>query len=83
MIIKELRKWDTPQVKSKIIEIKSSILENRFKLSQGELSNTSVIRQSKRIVAQLLTILKERNEKITFKDWKQYGELANKKENGK
>lgn len=83
MIIKELRSYDTPKIKSMVIKLKSSIMENRFKLSQGENVNTSDIRKSRRVIAQLMTILKERNEKITHSDWKGFGDMFTDKEEDK
>lgn len=68
MIIKELRGYDSSKLKSMFVQLKSSLLENRFKLSQGELTNVSVFKQSRRVIAQILTILRERGESVTHKD---------------
>lgn len=68
MIIKELRSYDTQKIKSMIIQLKTSIMENRFKLAQGELTNTSQNKKSRKVIAQLLTILRERGETLGPKD---------------
>lgn len=68
MIIKELRSYDTPKIKSMVVKLKSSIMENKFKMSQGESVNTSDIKKSRRVIAQLMTILGERGERLTYSD---------------
>lgn len=83
MITKELRSYDTPKIKSMAIQLKASILENKFKLTQGEITNTDIFKQSRKVIAQLLTILHERGEKITSKDWKEYGDTNKEKQDKK
>ncbi|WP_246307742.1 50S ribosomal protein L29 [Candidatus Mycoplasma haematohominis] len=83
MITKELRSYDTQKIKSMVIQLKASILENRFKLAQGEITNTGIFKQSRKVIAQLLTILQERGEKISFKDWKAYSDSVKEKSDKK
>ncbi|AEW45930.1 50S ribosomal protein L29 [Mycoplasma haemocanis str. Illinois] len=79
-MIKDLRGYETQEVKNMIIKLKAKLLENRFKLVQGELTNTAIFKETRRTIAQLLTILRERNEKLTAKDWQHYKEISDKKE---
>ncbi|OAL10371.1 50S ribosomal protein L29 [Candidatus Mycoplasma haematobovis] len=75
-MIKELRGYDSQEIKNMIIKLKAKLVENRFKLVQGELTNTNIFKETRRTIAQLLTILNERGEKLTPTDWKLYKEIA-------
>lgn len=75
-MIKELRDYSSQDIKNMIIKLKAKLVENRFKLVQGELTNTNIFRETRKTIAQLLTILNERGERLTPTDWKLYKEIA-------
>lgn len=79
-MIKELRGYETSKIKSMLIQLKSKLLENRFKLMQGEVSDNSVFRKTRKAIAQMFTVLKERGETLTLSDWKNYASKEDEKE---
>lgn len=84
-MLKELRETDTEALKSMLFKLKVKLLEYRFQLAQGTLKNTSLIKVTKRTVAQLLTILHERNERFSNQDLSRFLKQAEeeKQEQGK
>lgn len=63
MDIKELKKLPEQELKKLIEDKKQRLRELRFDLSSGKVKNVREIRQARKLVAQSLTILKERNGK--------------------
>ncbi len=59
----ELRDISTEELSAKEQEIRESVFRMRFKLSTGELEDTSKIKQSKKDIARIKTIMSERNRK--------------------
>lgn len=59
----ELRDISTEELSNKEQEIRESVFRMRFKLSTGELEDTSKIKQSKKDIARIKTIMSERNRK--------------------
>ncbi len=59
----ELREISTEELSTKEQEIRESVFRMRFKLSTGELEDTSKIKQSKKDIARIKTIMSERNRK--------------------
>ncbi len=59
----ELRDISTEELLNKEKEIRESVFRMRFKLSTGELEDTSKIKQSKKDIARIKTIMSERNRK--------------------
>ncbi len=59
----ELRDISTEELSAKEQEIRESVFRMRFKLSTGELEDTSKIKQSKKDIARIKTIVSERNRK--------------------
>ena len=57
---KELRELSNAELIQKEQELREDILRLRFKLSTGELEDTTQIRKTKKDVARILTILNER-----------------------
>ena len=57
---KELRELSDAELTKKEQELREDILRLRFKLSTGELEDTTQIRKTKKDVARILTILSER-----------------------
>lgn len=56
----ELRKLSTEELKEKVIELKKKLFNLRFQNKIGSLTNTSEIKQTKKDIARILTILRER-----------------------
>ncbi|MCD6424404.1 MAG: 50S ribosomal protein L29 [Anaerolineales bacterium] len=56
----EIRELADDQIRDKIDEIREELMNLRFQQSTGELLDTSRLRETKRLQARLVTILKER-----------------------
>ncbi|MDC4163273.1 50S ribosomal protein L29 [Mycoplasma bradburyae] len=61
---KELRAKTTEELTQLVTQLKGRLLEYRFKLAQGELDKTHIIKETRLTLARVLTILTERNVKI-------------------
>lgn len=57
----ELKELSTDELVKKEQELREDILRLRFKLSTGELEDTTKIRASRRDIARIQTILNQRN----------------------
>ncbi len=60
MKISEIRKLKDDELKTKIVENKKELLDLRIKNATGSLDKPSKIRELKKDVARMLTVLKER-----------------------
>lgn len=58
----EIRKISTPDLEKRIVELKAELFNLRFQLAVGQLENTARISQVKKTIAQMKTIISERNE---------------------
>lgn len=56
----ELRKLSNEELKEKVLELKKKLFNLRFQNKIGSLNNTAEIKQTKKDIARILTILKER-----------------------
>lgn len=56
----ELRKMTDEELKEKLLELKKNLMELRFKNAIGNLEKPSDIKATKRTIARILTILRER-----------------------
>lgn len=56
----ELRKLSNEELKEKVLQLKKKLLNLRFQNKIGSLSNTAEISQTKKDIARILTILRER-----------------------
>jgi large subunit ribosomal protein L29 len=56
----ELRKLSNEELKEKLLELKKKLLNLRFQNKIGSLSNTAEIKKTKKDIARILTILRER-----------------------
>ena len=56
----ELRKMTDEELKEKVVELKKKLMELRFKNSIGSLEKPSEIKATKKTIARILTILRER-----------------------
>lgn len=57
----ELIKLDSAELQKKESELREDILRLRFKLSTGELEDTSEIKKNRKTIARIQTILNQRN----------------------
>ncbi len=56
----ELRNYTDEELKRLLEEKKKQLMELRFQLAMGQLKNTSLIKLTKRDIARIKTILRER-----------------------
>ncbi|RJX24801.1 MAG: 50S ribosomal protein L29 [Acholeplasma sp.] len=56
----DIRKISTPDLEKRITELKSELFNLRFQLAVGQLENTARISQVKKTIAQMKTIISER-----------------------
>ena len=56
----ELRNYTDEELKNLLEEKKRQLMELRFQLAMGQLKNTSLIKLTKRDIARIKTILRER-----------------------
>ncbi|RUM57492.1 MAG: 50S ribosomal protein L29 [Persephonella sp.] len=56
----ELRKMTNEELNEKLLELKKKLMELRFKNAVGSLEKSSEIKETKRTIARILTILRER-----------------------
>jgi len=60
MKMEEIRKMSNEELKEKVVELKKKLMELRFKNSIGALDKPSEIKETKKTIARILTVLKER-----------------------
>ena len=60
MKIDELRKLDGQGLKKKLLDLRKSQLNLRFRKVAGEVQNTSEIKKNRRMIAQIKTLLHHR-----------------------
>ena len=56
----ELRNLSTEELKAKVIELKKKLMHLRFQNKIGSLSKNSEIKETKKDIARILTIIRER-----------------------
>lgn len=61
---KELRAKTNEELIQLVTQLKGRLLEYRFKLAQGELDKTHIIKETRQTLARVLTILTERDVKV-------------------
>jgi large subunit ribosomal protein L29 len=59
----ELRQKSTDELKKMVVELKEKLLKLRFKNAFGQLDNPMEIRKTRKQIARILTILRERGVK--------------------
>jgi large subunit ribosomal protein L29 len=60
MKAEEIRNWENSEVEARLAELKEEQFRLRFRSATMELENPRVLRQIKRDIARLKTILRER-----------------------
>jgi len=59
----EIREWDTKKIEQEIATRKKELFDLRFQQATGSLENTARIRNAKKAIARMKTVLNERNAK--------------------
>jgi len=60
MIANEIRNFSTTDLLTRIDELKTELFNLRFQLATGQLENTARIKQVKKDIARMKTIIRER-----------------------
>ena len=63
MKVKEIRTMAVNEMESKLIELKDKLFKQKFQKTLGQTESPYKIRQTKRDIAKLMTILKEMRSK--------------------
>jgi large subunit ribosomal protein L29 len=63
MRLSEIKQLSTEDLKQGIVDSKDSLFRLKFQLNSGQLTDYMKIRQSKREIAQFMTIIRERELK--------------------
>lgn len=63
MKLKEMREKSIDELKTAIVEFKKQLLDLRIQKSTHKLENTALISNTKRIIAQAKTVIKEKEVK--------------------
>jgi len=58
----EIRMMSTEEIHNHINEAREALMNFRFQLASGELTDVSRIRYTRRLIGQMLTILRERGQ---------------------
>jgi len=59
----EIREWDTEKINKEIVAHKKELFDLRFQQATGQLENTARIKNVKKAIARMKTVLNERNAK--------------------
>jgi large subunit ribosomal protein L29 len=62
MKIVELRKKDKKELEKTVLDLRKRLNDFRFKVSSGKLKNVNEMKESKKQLARILTILRENNK---------------------
>ena len=60
----EIRKMSSEDLNNKVIELKNELFNLRFRLATGQLDNPSSIKNVKRDIARVKTIIRERELEV-------------------
>jgi large subunit ribosomal protein L29 len=60
MKAKEIREFSEAELRSKLADARQEYMNLRFQVVNGQLTDTSRLKQSRRLIAQFETILRER-----------------------
>ena len=63
MKISEIRAMSAEELNAKLKELKEELFNLRFQQATGQLSNPMVIRECKRDIARIMTVIRERELK--------------------
>ena len=60
MNVKEIRELETTEIENKVRELKQDLCALRFQHATGQLENPNELRNIRRTIARMLTVLEER-----------------------
>ena len=60
MKVQEIRNIDTQELLNKVEEFKKELFELRFQQATGQLENTARVRQVRKSIAKIKTVIRER-----------------------
>ncbi|CDZ99470.1 50S ribosomal protein L29 [Lysinibacillus sp. BF-4] len=60
MKAKEIRELGTPELETKVKSLKEELFNLRFQLATGQLENTARIREVRKAIARMKTVIRER-----------------------
>lgn len=60
MKVAEIRQLSTEEIRARLDEAREELMKLRFQHVMGELVDTSRLRKTRRLIARLLTVLRER-----------------------
>jgi len=60
MNVQEIRETETKELLSKVEEFKKELFDLRFQQATGQLENTARVRQVRKTIARIKTIIRER-----------------------
>ena len=63
MNLKELKLKNTPELKSLLAETREKLRDLNFKLAQDSHKDVREVRETKKIIAKILTLIKEQEKK--------------------
>ena len=64
MKIAEIQNLAVPELQEKVIELKKQLMQYRFQAKTGKLERQSAIREVRRDIARLLTVMNEKNNEV-------------------
>lgn len=64
MKAQEIRKLSTEDLNLRVVELKEELFNLRFQLAVGQLENTARIRYVRKLIAQMKTIITERERAV-------------------
>jgi len=62
MKIKEIRAFSIAEIENKLLETRDKVFKQRFQKSLGQMEGAHKIRESRKTVARLLTVLQEKRK---------------------
>lgn len=80
-MIKDLIKKSDDELKMMVIQLRVQLLENRFKAAQGDLKQTHLIKEIRKLIAKVLTVLHQRNLRIETKDYHRLSKILIEEQN--
>ena len=61
MKINDIRKYNNAELEAKIVELKEELFNLRFRQASGQLENTARIREVRKTIAKMKTVITENN----------------------
>ena len=61
MKINDIRKYNNAELEAKIVELKEELFNLRFQQASGQLENTARIREVRKTIAKMKTVITENN----------------------